>query len=80
MAVFWIGDSDDHARQLREWVGPCRPRLMHKFTSWEWVQQSGIAGRVWLRLNGGEARFPLLSGANGEGSAQPAMSNQNSGE
>ncbi len=80
VTVFWIGDSDDHARQLREWVGPRRPRLMHKFTSWEWVQQSGIAGRVWLRLNGGEARFPLLFDASREGSAQPAISNQILGE
>ncbi len=73
--VFWIGDNDDHAHQLREWVGPCRPRLMHKFTSWDWVQQSGIAGPIWLRVNGRETRVPLLSGARGEAD-RPAAASQ----
>ena len=73
--VFWIGDNDDHAHQLREWVGPCRPRLMHKFTSWDWVQQSGIAGPIWLRVNGRETRVPLLSSVSGEAD-RPAAASQ----
>ena len=57
--VLWIGRDEAHARRLQDWIGPLRPQVMHWCTSWDWITQFGIAGRVWLALNTGDARHAL---------------------
>ncbi len=44
---FWMGEDDDHARRLREWVGPLWPRLMHAFSDWAELRQLGLAGPIY---------------------------------
>lgn len=59
LTLLWIGTNDEHAHRLRDWIGVLRPRLLHAFSSWDWLEQSGCTAPIWLTLNSGEERRAL---------------------
>ena len=60
LRILWVAQGDEHTRQLREWIGPCRPYVHHWFSSLSAIRQNGITGRVWYVVNGRESLYGLL--------------------
>jgi hypothetical protein len=60
LRILWVAQGDEHARQLREWIGPCRPYVHHWFTSLSAIREHGIKARIWYVVNGRENLYGLF--------------------